>query len=198
MEFEVKIDEKVLKVQLLNKKHIKHCYLRLLDDKTIQIKANRYFSLFDAKELIKQKKNWIVKSLYKLSKKQELLDDEFSFLGEIKKLSDFDVTNIDNFYKREIKKYILPIIAEYSQKMQLFPTSIKFRKNKRTWGSCNYKNGLNFNYLLMKYPLYVMEYIVVHELAHIKHNNHSRQFWALVERFCPNYKEVEKSFKSFL
>ena len=82
--------------------------------------------------------------------------------------------------------------------MQLYPNKISYRKNKRTWGSCNYKNELNFNILLMRYPIYIMEYIVIHELAHIKYKNHSKDFWILVEKFCPNYKDIEKTFKSLL
>ena len=105
---------------------------------------------------------------------------------------------MDNFYKNEIQKYIPNLVDEYSKKMNLFPTKISYRKNKRTWGSCNYKNELNFNILLMRYPLYIMEYIVIHELAHIKHKNHSKKFWDLVEEFSLNYKQIEKEFKSLL
>ena len=50
----------------------------------------------------------------------------------------------------------------------------------------------------MKYPLEIMEYIVVHELSHIKHKNHSKDFWNLVEEFSPNYKYIEKYFKTLL
>ncbi len=83
--------------------------------------------------------------------------------------------------------------------MKLFPTSIKYRKNKNTWGgSCNYKNGLNFNTLLSKFPLEVIEYIVIHELAHIKHKNHSKEFWNLVYYYCQDYKNREKLLRSFL
>nr|WP_266096231.1 M48 family metallopeptidase [Aliarcobacter cryaerophilus] len=94
--------------------------------------------------------------------------------------------------------FISTFIEKYSNLMQLFPTKISYRKNKRTWGSCNYKNELNFNILLMKFPLYIMEYIVIHELAHIKHKNHSKKFWDLVEKYSPNYKEIEKIFKTLL
>ncbi|HRM35744.1 MAG TPA: M48 family metallopeptidase [Aliarcobacter cryaerophilus] len=52
--------------------------------------------------------------------------------------------------------------------------------------------------MLMKFPLYIMEYIVIHELAHIKHKNHSKKFWELVEKYSPNYKEIEKIFKTLL
>ena len=113
-------------------------------------------------------------------------------------MEDFRIKNLDLFYKKEIQKILPTRVEEFSKKMQLFSTSISFRKNKRTWGSCNFKNGLNFNILLMKFPIEVMDYVIVHELAHIKHKNHSKDFWNLVAVYCPNYKEIEKLFKNFL
>lgn len=197
MSFQIEIEEKIITVELKNRKNIKHCYLRILKENLIEIKANRYFTLYDAKKLIEKKSEWIKSSIKKLSKNR-LNEDEFSYLGEIKKLEDFNVKNLDIFYKKEIQKILPSKVEELSKKMQLFPTSISFRKNKRTWGSCNYKNGLNFNILLMKFPIEVMEYVIIHELAHIKHKNHSKDFWNLVEVYCPNYREIEKRFKNSL
>lgn len=197
MSFQIEIEEKIITVELKNRKNIKHCYLRILKENLIEIKANRYFTLYDAKKLIEKKSEWIKSSIKKLSKNR-LNEDEFSYLGEIKKLEDFNIKNLDIFYKKEIQKILPSKVEELSKKMQLFPTSISFRKNKRTWGSCNYKNGLNFNILLMKFPIEVMEYVIIHELAHIKHKNHSKDFWNLVEVYCPNYKEIEKRFKNSL
>ena len=197
MSFQIEIEEKIITVELKNRKNIKHCYLRILKENLIEIKANRYFTLYDAKKLIEKKSEWIKSSIKKLSKNR-LNEDEFSYLGEIKKLEDFNIKNLDIFYKKEIQKILPSKVEELSKKMQLFPTSISFRKNKRTWGSCNYKNGLNFNILLMKFPIEVMEYVIIHELAHIKHKNHSKDFWNLVEVYCPNYREIEKRFKNFL
>lgn len=197
MSFQIEIEEKIITVELKNRKNIKHCYLRILKENLIEIKANRYFTLYDAKKLIEKKSEWIKSSIKKLSKNR-LNEDEFSYLGEIKKLEDFNIKNLDIFYKKEIQKILPSKVEELSKKMQLFPTSISFRKNKRTWGSCNYKNGLNFNILLMKFPIEVMEYVIIHELAHIKHKNHSKDFWNLVEVYCPNYREIEKRFKNSL
>ena len=197
MSFQIKINEKIVTVKLENKKNIKHCYMRIIKDDLIQIRANKYFTLYDARNLVEKKLDWIEASIKKLTK-NSLNEDEFLYLGEIRKLEDFKIKNLDLFYKKEIKK-ILPIfLEEISTKMKLYPTSLSFRKNKRTWGSCNYKNGLNFNILLMKFPIELMEYVIIHELAHIKHKNHSKDFWDLVAVYCPNYKEIEKNFKSFL
>ena len=197
MNFNIILEACLLNVELQNKKHIKHCYLRIIDKNSLQIKANRYFSIDDAKALIIRKKSWILENIKNIEDKT-LEDGVFLFLGEKKLLNDYKIKNLDNFYKREIEKYIPIFVENYSKLMDLYPTKISYRKNKRTWGSCNYKDELSFNYLLMKYPIYVMEYIVVHELAHIKHKNHSKDFWNLVEKFCSNYKRIERDFKVLL
>ncbi|MBP7225388.1 MAG: M48 family metallopeptidase [Aliarcobacter sp.] len=197
MSFQIEINKKLITVKLENKKNIKHCYLRILKNDLIQIRANIYFTIYDAKDLISRKKEWIESSILKMQDKS-INEDEFLLLGEIKKIDEYKIKNIDTFYRKEIEKILPQKVQEHSIRMNLFPTSISYRKNKRTWGSCNYKNGLNFNILLMKFPLEVMEYVIVHELAHIKHKNHSKDFWNLVAIFCPNYKEIEKQFKKFL
>lgn len=197
MSFQIELNEKMVTVNLINKKHIKHCYIRVLRDDLVEIKSNIYFSINDAKILVEKRKNWLEKALKKVSK-HTLLDNEFLYLGERKKLEDFKIKNLDKFYKEEIKKILPNMVEEFSSKMNLYPSSINYRKNRRTWGSCNFKNGLNFNILLMKFPLVVMQYVVIHELAHIKYKNHSKKFWDLVERFCPEYRAIEKDFKNFL
>ncbi|AXK48777.1 hypothetical protein CRU87_04465 [Aliarcobacter trophiarum LMG 25534] len=197
MKFEININNSLVEVELQNKKHIKHCYLRVLKKDLIQIKANRYFTLNDAKILIERKKEWILENIKRVEEKT-LEDGYFLYLGEQKSILEFNIKNLDTFYKKEIENYIPFLVEKYSNLMQLFPTKISYRKNRRTWGSCNYKNELNFNILLMKYPLFIMEYIVIHELAHIKHKNHSKDFYSLVEKYSPKYKEIEKVFKTLL
>lgn len=197
MSFQIELNEKQVTVKLVNKKSVKHCYIRVLKDDLIEIKSNIYFSLYDAKILVEKRKNWLENAIKKVSK-NVLLEDEFLYLGEVKKLQDFNIKNLDKFYKNEIEKILPNIVETFSKKMDLYPTSISYRKNKRTWGSCNFKNGLNFNILLMKFPLEIMQYVVIHELSHIKHKNHSKNFWNLVEKYCPNYKQIEKEFKNFL
>lgn len=197
MSFQIEINQKLVTVKLEKRRNIKHVYLRVLNPTLIQIKTNIYYTLYEAKDLIQKKMTWIENSIIRLEEKN-INEDEFLYLGVRKKLEDFKIKNIDTFYKKEIIKYLPDLVDMYSKKMNLIPSSLKYRKNKRTWGSCNYKNGLNFNILLMKFPVELMEYVVIHELAHIKHKNHSKKFWDLVEEFCPDYKQREKIFKNFL
>lgn len=197
MNFKIELNNFLVDVELQNKKNIKHCYLRVLSDNLIQIKANRYFTILDAKDLIYRKKDWLIENIQKQNSKK-LNESEFLYFGEKKLLSDFQIKDLDKFYKEEIQKIIPSLVEKYSNLMQLYPTKISYRKNRRTWGSCNFKNELNFNILLAKYPIFIIEYIVIHELAHIQHKNHSKDFYFLVEKFSPNYKKIEKFFKTLL
>jgi hypothetical protein len=104
---------------------------------------------------------------------------------------------LDKFYKVEAKRIILPIVGCWAAKMQVVPNKISFRKNKSRWGSCSWQNNLSLNFLLMKLPVKTIEYIVVHELAHITHKNHSKSFWSLVEIFLPDYLERRKILREF-
>jgi len=104
---------------------------------------------------------------------------------------------IDTFYKSESQEYLPYIVEAWADKMKLYPKSLSFRKTKRQWGSCSGRNDICFNTMMMKLPVSVIEYIVVHELAHIKHKHHQKSFWALVEHFLPHYREARKELKSY-
>ena len=195
-EFKVKINSEIYKVILRKKASNKHVYLRLKDKDLLEISSNRYFSKLDAVELINRQKEWIVNKKEYFIKKQKY-ENSYLYFGERFEKNELKI-DLDTLYKNEAKKIIPILVEKFSKQMNLFPTSIKYRKNKRTWGSCNYKNGLNFNILLVQFPLEVIEYIVIHELAHIKHKNHSKAFWSLVSKYCSDYKRREKVLKSFL
>ena len=83
----------------------------------------------------------------------------------------------------------------YSDIMNLKPTGVKITKAKKRFGSCNDKNSLCFSCFLMSYPMEAVDYVVVHELAHIKHHNHGREFYDLIRSYMPDYKEREKILK---
>ena len=102
----------------------------------------------------------------------------------------------NNFYKQEAIEKITPLVEHWSQKMGVTPTHVGYRKAKTRWGSCSGRNRISLNYYLMKLPFDLVEYVVVHELAHITHKNHSAQFWGLVEAYMEDYKEREARIKT--
>ena len=105
---------------------------------------------------------------------------------------------LDRFYKNRALEFVPPLVESYSQKMQLFPTRISFRKAKKRWGSCSSNDAISFNYLMMKLPAGLIEYIVVHELAHIRHKHHQKSFWSLVAKTMPDYQKRREALKNYM
>lgn len=87
---------------------------------------------------------------------------------------------------------VIPVKLKYfSQLMNLCPTAVKITSAKSRFGSCSGKNSICFSWRLMAYPDEVIDYVVVHELAHIKYKDHSKRFYALIERYIPDYKTLK-------
>ncbi len=91
--------------------------------------------------------------------------------------------------KAQIKQKFQEKTRKFATKMGVTYGRITIRAQRTRWGSCSSKGNLNFNYLLYYLPEELMEYVVIHELAHRKHMNHSSYFWREVERYCPDYRQ---------
>lgn len=88
----------------------------------------------------------------------------------------------------EKAKDLLPtLVMQYAAIMGVNPTGIRITKAQKRFGSCSGKNSLCFSCLLMRYPIEAIEYVVVHELSHIRHHDHSTAFWHTVESYMPDY-----------
>jgi predicted metal-dependent hydrolase len=186
----------IIEVEHIKKTNIKHTYLKIISSNKIQIKSNIFFSKNDAINLIKQKENWITKHLHKYDKKT-LLDTQFYYLGDICQKDDFNIDDLDIFYKEKAKDIILPIVQEYSKLMNVKVNKVTFRKNKTRWGSCSSLNNISLNTKLIKIPLDLIKYVVIHELSHIREKNHKKGFWDECEKYLPNCKKFDKQLKEY-
>ena len=202
------------------KSNIKHIYIKVDKDNNVILTSSKKMEK-EALKVLEDKKEWIEKAKAKnalKSKKDNLYKNEghVYFYGQKyillnatgkKESISFDGKTIlyhsklhlnpqkavERFYKKELEQYIALRVEYYSQKMSLFPKEIKFRKMKRRLGSCSYKDILTFNTMLAKLTFNEIDYVIVHELAHIKHKNHSRLFWEEVAKIFPNYKEIRNA-----
>ena len=86
-------------------------------------------------------------------------------------------------------------VSHFSEIMNVIPAKVSINHAKTRFGSCSSKGNLNFSCRLMMYPEECIDYVVVHELAHLKHLNHSKDFWKFVEKFMPDYKKRKKLLK---
>jgi predicted metal-dependent hydrolase len=95
----------------------------------------------------------------------------------------------------ESKARLANAVDKWAPVMGVKPKQVRFRKQRTVWGTCNSAGNLSLNMRLVMAPPEALEYVVVHELAHLLHPNHSRAFWECVERFYPDYRVSEKWLK---
>jgi predicted metal-dependent hydrolase len=169
---------------------------------------------------IQQKADWItrtrekIKSTQPTREKQYTDGEKFLFLGSSfdlklvglqKPLLQFDSGFALNraaqakgkqvftrWYKERACEVISERVKQYSQQYNFTPKQIKISSAKTRWGSCSSNGTLNFTWRLVMAPLVVIDYVVVHELAHLRVKNHSSKFWKEVESVHPEYKKQRK------
>ena len=130
---------------------------------------------------IESKKSWIEKNLAKMEERQKVLDEVQPFTQE-------EI----NTLAEKAKQIIPERVRYYAPKIGVTYNRITIRCQRTRWGSCSSKGNLNFNCLLVLFPIEVIDSVVVHELCHRKHMNHSPQFYAEIEKVFPEYKKWHK------
>ncbi|MEG1597429.1 MAG: YgjP-like metallopeptidase domain-containing protein [Bacilli bacterium] len=209
---EIIINDKVYQVITVKKK-IKNIYIKILEDLTIEVSIPRRMLLAKTKDIV----NNNLKAIEKMVNKQEIknkFNEDFYYLGNI-----YDIVKSNNpkyqiginkifinfkldtdyFYKEEAKIIFLErLIYNYnlfSQKIE-FP-ALKIRSMKTRYGVCNVKTKtITLNLSLIKTDVKYLDYVIIHELAHLVHPNHSKDFWNLVEENCHDYKQIRYEMKN--
>ena len=97
--------------------------------------------------------------------------------------------SIKKWYKKKFREIAIPRVTYFAEQHNLMVNQIRIKNQKTMWGSCSSKNNINLNYLLLMAPMKVIDYVIIHELVHTIHRNHSVDFWSSVESIMPDYKE---------
>lgn len=130
-------------------------------------------------EFIKKHESWIEKKLEQFKNKPKSLIDK----GKI-----WD-------YKKKAKEYIPSRVKQIALENNFNYNTIKITSAKTRWGSCTSKKNLNFSYRLILVPKKVIDYVIVHELCHLREMNHSKKFWDEVWKIMPDYKKYDRWLK---
>ena len=163
---------KDLKINHQVKNSIKHSYIQIDRESNITLKTPKVSKSY-INSLLLEREGWIRKKLIQNSYSPPLH------------------LTLDDINSKESMDYLLEKLRYFSSVMGLFYSEVKFRKMKRRWGSCNAKGVITINKKLAKTPEICVDYVVIHELAHLKHLNHSKKFHALVERYHPNTEKAK-------
>lgn len=119
----------------------------------------------------------------------EIADGKFYVSGDNVK------AQVIGLYKGYARKILNDKVAKYSRIMGLYPKSVGVGGAKTRWGSCSSRGTITFSWYLIMASEAAVDYVVIHELAHLKYMNHSREFWRLVECCEPNYTARRKELK---
>ena len=128
---------------------------------------------------IKKHNSWIERKLKQFKSREKSL---------------LDKKNI-NLYKKRAKNYIIKRVEQIGLKNNFNYKNIKITSAKTRWGSCTSKKNLNFSYRLILVPMKIIDYVIVHELCHLREMNHSKKFWREVGQIMPDYKKHDKWLK---
>ena len=206
---QIEIDNRIYDIEIIKKKN-RNTYVRVKNGKIV-VTTNYLTSKNSILKLINDNKESIVKMIDKDSKKMDK-NDNFYYFGKkydvIYGFSDFDITD-DKIYAldkksldKNINKNIIEIFSDrlnywYNVFEERIPVpNLKIRKMTSRWGVCNIKNhNVTLNYQLCRYDICCLDYVIVHELSHFIHPNHSKDFWSLVGKYYPKYKECRKMLK---
>lgn len=107
---------------------------------------------------------------------------------------------IEDIQKQFTKAFLYGFLSEVkyiSDNTELIPLSVKVKNYKSRWGCCDINGNIYFNYKLFMLPLRLREYVIIHEFCHLKHHNHSNEFWRLVEYYLPSYKSCRRELRKF-
>jgi hypothetical protein len=103
---------------------------------------------------------------------------------------------VTHWYRQEAERLFAERVAHYASLLKVAPRGIKLSSAKTQWGCCTARGTVRLNQQLIKLPLRLIDYVVVHELAHLREMNHSAAFWEVVGSVCPDYARLRRELKS--
>lgn len=213
MSMKVEIDKHILEV-FITKKRQKNTYIRVKEDLNIYVTTNYFTTKEDILKLIENNKTSISKMITRQEKKQQS-EKEFTYLGKkynLVLINSKEVTlgletilynNSESLHKWLVKQANSIFLEELNKMYNIFPVNIPYpsltiRQMKTRWGVCNTKTKrVTLNLELIKKDLKYLDYVIVHELAHLVYPNHQQEFWSLVGQVIPNYKELRKELNNY-
>lgn len=158
----------------------KSAAIKITADMQIVVFVPLYVSDNEIERMVISKSKWIDEHMLKV---QSTIDER----SKLEKITFEQIKELED----QAVEYIPKRVKYYAEKENFVYNKITIKNLVSRWGSCSTKGNLNFNCLLMLMPDYVIDYIVVHELCHLREMNHSEKFWAEVEKIMPDYQRAE-------
>ena len=210
----LEIDNEKYKINIIKKISNKNTYIRVNDDLEIVVTTSIFTTSKEIEKIINENLTSVTKMINKAKAKKDYASS-FYYLGhkyDIVYVNSNTISfgndkvfigksvNVDKYLKNEatklFKSRLDKIYSEFSKAIT-YPT-LTIRSMKSRWGVCNTKtHRVTLNLELIRKDIVCLDYVIVHELSHLIHANHSKAFWTLVEENCPDYKKIRKMMKEY-
>jgi predicted metal-dependent hydrolase len=161
-----------------------------VEDGEVLVKAPWFVPAQDVEAFVQSKREWIEKRLRQWEERRRW----YYLLGKRRERRGEDV---EELWRQTTLSLIVPRAWELAKLFGEEPKAIKVSKAKRRWGSCSSKGVINLSYRLAQLPNALIDYVIVHELCHLRHMDHSKAFWREVEARYPSYRQAHKELKNF-
>ena len=155
----------------------KNVSIKIENGKVI-VKAPLGLAKREIKSIVEKHRAWIERAI----ERDKLKRDKYEIMDDLQ----------IKLLKKQAGEYLTELCRRYADIMGVSYNRISITSAKKRFGSCSSNKNISFSYLLMLYPEAAREYVVVHELAHLTEMNHSARFYAIVEKYMPDYKERRK------
>jgi len=223
MHFEVTVGDKTHNCPVRISTKARYLQLRFIPEKGLELVLPKFASYADAERFLKKNIDWVEKKLKSANHPRDT-HSHFHFLGKrfsIKTIASakghssykigtdsLEISHpepvrinfsklFDLIYRKEGKN-LLPLMAqEIASEFGFSPNRISIRGQSSRWGSCSKKRNISLNYRMLKFRREIVNYIIIHELCHLRHFDHSKAFWNEVSKYSPNYKLLKKEIKNF-
>ena len=182
MKKEIELHKKKVEYTLKVSKRARRMRLAVYGDGAFVVTAPQFVGLSTVEQFILRKSQWVIDKIEYFK--------QFSGRVFVK-----DTKKEFALHKEAALALAVERMAHFNEVYQLSWGKVTIRNQKTRWGSCSKKGNINFNYKIALLPAHIADYIIVHELCHLKEFNHSRNFWNLVAQAVPNYLDVRKELK---
>ena len=161
--------------------------LEVRDANTVLARIPTRVSDRELKAFVENHRSWILEKTAVMAEREENRKSTPAPLPELLSKTD----------RMKVQLKIGKRVRHYCEIMGVTVGYVTVKNQKTRWGSCSAKGNVNFNYQLAFLPEELLDYVVIHELAHRRHMDHSKAFWAEVEKYCPDYLERREQLKEY-
>lgn len=173
---------KTISYQKKYNKRARHIRVSVYPDESVVVTVPRGASDSEVDKFISEKQNWIDKHIQDFRNSARV---SYPFSGRRSYLK----------YREQARKIITDKTEKIANQFGFSYKKIFIKNQKSRWGSCSSSGNLNFNFKILFLPERLQDYIIIHELCHLKELNHSKKYWTYVAEICPNYKLFEKELR---